>query len=499
MVTQMLKKLLGKEFIRVMAFMKPRIWRYAMGMLGMTAMSTGLSVAEAFALKYIMQATVDGQMSLFMTGIAIMVGSILIILPVRPIFVWMYNSCAQLTAAEIRLQVFRHVENLPVSYFEQSHSGDVIARMTNDTNIMIDIYTHKLRRFLAPAFHSAGAAIAMLVLDWRIGCVLIVFNFLAVCINLRFAKPIRWVSDSIQQNLGTMTEKLIDLLAGFSVIKLFHLERMMLDSYDTTNQTVTDLSLRRRHQEGLLDSTNFLLSMISNLGMVVVGSYLATNGITDFGNLLALINLQSSLNRSLLQAGSYLPQVQESLAGASRVFELLDEPAEPARYDLPAVEANGADVAIKNLAFSYEQRERVLADLNIEVKKGQIGALVGPSGSGKSTILKMLLGFYPPQSGSIIVKNQSIQTYTLSQLRDMIAYVPQDAYLFDGTIEENIRYGHLAAPETAVRAAAKAANAHSFIMEQPDGYQTIVGERGTKLSGTQLLCHLFTQSHHKVY
>jgi ABC-type multidrug transport system fused ATPase/permease subunit len=292
----MLKKLLGDEFVRVMAFMKPRIWRYAIGMLGMTAMFMSSSLAEAFALKYIMQATVDGQMSLFMTGIGIMVGSILIALAVTPKFMWMYNSCAHLTTAEVRLLVFRHVEKLPVSYFEQSHSGDVISRMTNDTNIMTDIYTHKLRRFIAPVIFGAGAAGAMLILDRRIGSVLIVFNFLAVYINIRFAKPIRRVSDNIQQNLGTMTEKLVDLLAGFSVIKLFHLEEMMLDSYETTNQTVTDLSMNRRHQEGLLDSTNFLLSMISNLGMVVGGSYLATNGSTDFGNLLALINLQASLN-----------------------------------------------------------------------------------------------------------------------------------------------------------------------------------------------------------
>lgn len=480
-----LEKLLGSEFVRVMSFMKPRIWRYAIGMLAMTATFSGLSVVEAYALKYVLDATVSGQMQTLVTGAAIMLIGALVTIALAPIFRWMYNSCAHLTAAEVRLEIFSHLVRLPISYFERSHSGDIISRITSDTTLMVDVYTHKLRRFLAPTIYGTISAVAMLLLDWRIACVLILFNFLSAYVNTRFARPIRRVSDSIQQNVGTMTEKLIDLLAGFSIIRLFHLEQLMVDFYEEINREATELSVNRRHVEGVLDSTNFLLSMISNLGTVGVGSYLAINGITDFGNLLALINLQANLNRALLRAGSYLPQVQESLAGAGRVFELLDEPVEPERCDLPSVEGTDVDIELRNVIFGYEHSRHVLKGFSMSAERGQIVALVGPSGGGKSTALKILLGFYRPQAGGIVIGGKPIGSYTLKQLRERTAYVPQDAYLFDGTIEENIRYGRLDASDEEVEAAARAANAHEFILEQPDGYQTIVGERGMKLSGGQ--------------
>ena len=481
----MLENLLGSEFTRVMSFMRPRIGRYASGMLFMTALGTGLSVVEAFALKYILNATVDRQMSSFVLGILVMLVGSLIVIALIPVFRWWYNSCAVLTAAEIRRLVFNHITRLPVSYFEGSHSGQVISRMTNDANLMVDIYNYKLRRFVAPTINAIVSGIAMLLLDWRIASVLILFNFMAVYVNTLYARPIRRVSDRIQQAMGTMTERLVDLLAGFSIIKLYHLEYKMIDSYEQVNWRATDLSINRRHVEGMLDSTNYLLSVVSNLGMVVVGSLLVTHKITDFGNLLALINLQASLNRALLQAGSYLPQVQESLAGASRVFQLLDAPVEPERYDLMPVQVCHANIEMKDVTFSYEQRARVLDGLSLSVKQGQVAALVGPSGGGKSTVVKILMGFYCLQEGSIVVGGKSLGDYTLKQLRDMIAYVPQDAYLFDGTIEENIRYGRVDAPEEQVKTAAKAAYAHDFIMEQPSGYRTLVGERGARLSGGQ--------------
>ena len=481
----MLEKILGREFVFTMSFMKPRIWRYFVGIMGMTLLFTALFAVEAYALKYIMNAAVNKQMSLFLTGVMILVIGVFAGLIIIPIFRWMYNSCAHITQAEAWLKLFDHVEKLPVSYFERSHSGDIISRMTNDVNAMTDLYTHKLRRLVAPVISAGGFGIAMLVFDWRIASVLILFNFLAAYINVCFAKPMRRVSDRIQQNLGTMTERLVDLLGGFSVMKLFHLQEMMLGSYNDTNQWVTDSLVNRRHIEGALESTNFFLGMVSNLGMVVVGAYLVINKMTDFGNLIALINLQAQFNRSLLQAGSYLPQVQASLAGASRVAELLNEPGEPERYALPSANGSQADIEMQDVTFSYDEREGILNEVNISAQKGEIIALVGPSGGGKSTIIKMLLGFYPPQTGSITVRNKSLGSYTLKQLRDMVSYVPQDAYLFDGTIEENIRYGRIKASAENVEAAAKAAHAHDFILAQPEGYNTLIGERGTKLSGGQ--------------
>lgn len=203
-----------------------------------------------------------------------------------------------------------------VDVFERLHSGDMIARMSGDTDAMVDLYTHKLRRFVAPFIFSVTSGVAMLALNWRIAVALIAINLVAVYINTRFILPVRRLSDTIQESMATLTEKIIDFLAGFSVVRLFHLYDHMIGLYGATNQRLTSLSIRRYHVEGVLDGVNFFLNMASMLSMIVVGAYLVLLRVTDFGTLLALITLQSRFNQALLQSASYLPQVQKSLAGA---------------------------------------------------------------------------------------------------------------------------------------------------------------------------------------
>jgi ATP-binding cassette, subfamily B, bacterial len=201
--------------------------------------------------------------------------------------------------------------------------------------------------------------------------------------------------------------------------------------------------------------------------------------------MLAVINLLNGVVFMFTSLGNFIAQIQGSLAGANRVFELLDEPVEPERYVLKKTEDTAAMVELQDIGFSYNGTDRVLDGVSLSIGKGQMAALVGPSGGGKSTVLKMLLGYYPPQEGNIVVNAKSIGQYSLTELRDMMAYVPQDAYLFDGTVEENIWYGRPKATREEVIAAAEAANAHGFITELPEGYATKVGERGTRLSGGQ--------------
>jgi ATP-binding cassette, subfamily B, bacterial len=205
----------------------------------------------------------------------------------------------------------------------------------------------------------------------------------------------------------------------------------------------------------------------------------------DFGTMLAVINLLNGVVFMFTSLGNFIAQIQGSLGGANRVFELLDEPVEPERYVLKKTEDTAAMVELQDIGFSYNGTDRVLDGVSLSIGKGQMAALVGPSGGGKSTVLKMLLGYYPPQEGNIVVNAKSIGQYSLTELRDMMAYVPQDAYLFDGTVEENIWYGRPKATREEVIAAAEAANAHGFITELPEGYATKVGERGTRLSGGQ--------------
>jgi ATP-binding cassette subfamily B protein len=221
-------------------------------------------------------------------------------------------------------------------------------------------------------------------------------------------------------------------------------------------------------------------------------------GTVEVGTVWAITHLFGNASFMFGSVGDFVTQVQRALAGASRVFELLDWPVEQEKVaqpqkSVPWSEQKESMITIRDLAFGYEGDDagdsgddvEVLRGISMSAGQGQVVALVGPSGGGKSTIVKLLLGFYPVRDGQIAIDGKLIEAYPLPQLRSMMAYVPQDAYLFDGTIEENIRYGKPDASREQIVAAAQAANAHDFVMEQPDGYDTPVGERGAKLSGGQ--------------
>lgn len=473
------------EFARTMLFIRSRIWPFSIGMIGNCFIYASVAVAESYLMKYVIDASVRRNRSLLMTGIMFITAASFALLFFAPIFGYMYTSNGKSGHADIRKTVFRHRGKLPVSYTEKNHSGSLVARLLYDTSVMSHLYTARLRRLVFPFIYGTACVIPMFLLDWKITCILIVVNSISLSINTLYSKPIRRISTKIQASFGVMTEKLLNLLAGMQEIKLFHIKDIAIKHYEESNSENIKHAIRRNHLSSSLDSTNYLLGMASNLGLLFVGSYMVLMHITTFGTLFAIINLQRRLSQAFLDVGAYIPQVHDSLAGAARVFEYLDEPVEPEKYDMPDAPQDCGYIEMKNVSFEYGNGKTVLNGFDLSAKKGQTVALVGPSGCGKSTIIKLFLGFYPIKCGTISIAGKSLGQHSLRQLRDLIAYVPQDAYIFNGTIEENIRYGKPDATSEQIIEAAKTANAHNFITEQIDGYNTIVGERGGKLSGGQ--------------
>ncbi len=473
-----------KEINQTLFFIKPWIWTYFSGMFLMTAMFALINVLESFSLKYIVNSAIEQNAKVFWLSLSALFLCFSIVFVLTPFFAWWYNSTAKLASGEVMKTLFQHIQHLPLTFFDRTHSGEIVSRMTNDTETMSQILGGRLRRFVAPSINSLIFALGLLILNWKIGSLLILFNFLATVLNLIYAKPIRKISDRYLSELSKMTENLLDTLSGMRILKMFHLEEKLYDTYQEKNQDIKKLGIKSASLEGALISTNFILRIISSIGVVLTGSLLISSKLIDIGSLIAIIHIQSRLNSVMLDASRSLPILQDSLAGSSRVFAFLDEKEEvqPVKPENPG---NFNKLDLSNIKFGYNEKSPVLDDITFSVCKGEIMALVGPSGSGKSTLFKLIHNFYPIEYGEIRLNNIPISNIPLEKLWEYLAYVSQDIILFEGTIDENIRFGNKNAKVEDIIYAAKSAYAHDFIMKQPQGYQTLVGERGVKLSGGQ--------------
>lgn len=481
----MLKDLKLKEIKRFFALIKPRTVPFMVGLLGRCFIDASVSIVFAYVLKDLINGAINGDMSLLMKAVFMTLALTVIICTLYPVLYYMHASCVKKTMADVRLKAFYHIEELPLNYYTKTHSGDVISRLTNDVQTFEKAYLEQLKMIVFTLMFGIGSMIFMMIFDWRIASILIVFGVVSAFINSHFAIPIRKISDRIQEKTGFLTERLVDLLSGFSIMKMFHIEDIIIGKFSKVNKDVTKESISRTYKNALLESTNFLLIWINFGGVMAVGAFMVLNGTSSFGKLVAIVQLLNGMVFMFLQLGQFISQLQGSLAGASRVFELLEVSKEADSLDIKGVKDSQAVVELSKVVFKYEEGNSILKELSLKVEKSQVAALVGPSGGGKSTVVKLLLGFYPIESGGITINGKPYGQYTLAQLRELMAYVPQDAYLFDGTIEENIRQGRQNATTEEITAAAIAANAHNFILEQPEGYNTVVGERGARLSGGQ--------------
>jgi ATP-binding cassette subfamily B protein len=278
------------------------------------------------------------------------------------------------------------------------------------------------------------------------------------------------------------------------VVRTFSLGEWILERFGTANRALLKSGLRRVRLDSILAAANgFGASMF--IAPLAVGAYMVLTEQTTFGIMVAQIQLNGPIQFLVYSLGGTITRIQSSLAAADRILDVLDAAPEPARYaDVELVPASespeptqpDALIEFNRVTFGYDEDEPdVLQDMSFAVRPGQVAAFMGPSGGGKSTIFKLLLGGYPVHQGAVYLSGQSLNTYRLNDLRERFAYIPQDAYLYSGSILDNIRYGRPGASEQEVIAAAQAAYAHEFISEFSEGYRSMVGERGARLSGGQ--------------
>ena len=479
--------------LRLLDLLKPRRAQYGIGLAGRVLYSTVERMFIAYIAKGLIDAITSHQVSQLWSTLILMASFYLGLTLVSPFILYLWRSSIYVATANIRETVFKHLQRLPLGFHELRHSGNAISILTNDVSAAEQAYQQDLLTLLEASLQGLSAAVFMLILNWQLAVIIFLGAVAPVAINALFARPLREVGQAIQDRLGGLSERMSDLLVGFQVVRTFSLGDWILSRFYTANDRVFESSLKRVRLEAAAAAGNDLAGQFMFFAMMY-GAYQVLTGHTTFGVLITLIQLSNQIYYLVFSLGGTISRMQSGLAAVDRIFDLLDSPAEPERYaDLPGLAgtaaltapASDALIAFDQVTFAYNSDQPVLDRLALRVRQGQVVAFAGPSGGGKSTILKLLLGCYPVKEGGILVAGKPLNAYALSDLRELFAYVPQDAYLFSGNILENIRYGKLSASDEEVKAAARAAYAHDFISEFPDGYQTIVGERGARLSGGQ--------------
>ena len=397
---------------------------------------------------------------------------------------WMQRRASTISVARMRREVMDHALSLPAVWFDERHSGDVLSRLTADIQAAEQTLSWQLLFPIKALFAGVGGAVLMFTLDWRMALLAIAMGGVSVWATTRFATPIKNISEKIQAGIGKVSEGASDLLAAAPILRLFNLGDWATGRMNNATQDVYRYAMKRTKIQTAQDIVNTVSGQCLFIGLILIGSIGVIYGLLDFPKLMGLVQFNNGLSFMFNSIGGAFTQLQASLAGANRVFEMLDAEEEAADAAVLLPKEGRPAIEIKNLCFAYEEGQTVLASLNETVYAGEKVALVGGSGSGKSTALKLLLGFYGAQSGDIELFGHSVAAHSTA-LRKSIAYVSQTCYLFFGTVKDNIAAGRADATDGEIEQAAKAALAHDFIMELPQCYDTEVGERGAQLSGGQ--------------
>ena len=388
--------------------------------------------------------------------------------------------------AKIQENLLESFMKLPMSYYNDHHTGDLQSRLTSDIATTSSAMAYALINpinFLSFGMVSI-VMIAYINLEIALICTLLVISTLLV--NGVFLKPIQKSSKEIQKSIGKATECYSDIINGISIIKIFNLQDWAINRFKTENDKILSCGQKLNLIDSTQHSINGFIDSICKFGVLGISALFLASGKISVGSLLAITKYASILIFAFTGVGRVTTRIMRFLAGAERVLEIIDSPIEEGNKASKNHDTSSEEVLIiDNISFRYDDSTQVISGISEKIIEGEAIALVGPSGVGKSTIMKILMGFYNLEKGNgrILLYGKPLSEYTLKERRSLMTYVPQSSYLFSGTIKDNISYGKENATNEDIIEAAKAAYAHDFIMRLPEGYNTQVGERGNSLSG----------------
>lgn len=399
---------------------------------------------------------------------------------------YLMSFVGQKIVNDIREKLYRHLQTLSLSYFDRRKTGNIMSNLTNDVSALQTAIAGNLISFVQEAVILAGSLVSMFALYWKLTLLtLVIVPLVVVTINF-FGGRLRKAGHDVQGKMADITALLEEAISGIRIIRSFNREEFEIKRFVVQNDKNFWALMTTTKLTSMLTPFIQFFAAIAVTGIIWYGGMSVIEGKMTAGALIAFLIYAINLANPVRRISEIYGDIQKSLAAADRVFETLDTMPEVQEkknaITLPKVQGH---IVFDHVSFAYDKDHEALTDFNLEVKPGQVVALVGPSGAGKSTVANLLPRFYDITGGKLTIDGVNIKDVTFSSLRQQIGLVPQETMLFNASVRDNILYGCLDASEEEVIAAAKAANAHEFIMDLPQGYDTHVGDRGNALSGGQ--------------
>ena len=399
---------------------------------------------------------------------------------------WLMSGVSNKMGYQLRKEMNQKIDRLPLSYFDKNSHGDILSRFTNDVDTLVQSLNQSLSTMVSSFVQIIGFLVMMLSISWKMTLMALVVIPLSMVLVMVVVKKSQRYFKTQQKSLGQVNGHIEEMYAAHTIVKAFNGEEDSLKTFKAYNDQLYTSAWKSQFLSGLMMPLTNLIGNIGYVGVCILGGYLTIRGEIAVGDIQSFITYTRNFTQPISQISQSMNMLQSTAAAAERVFEFLAAQEETKDASNPVVlnDIKG-QVTFENVCFGYDPNKIVINDFSMYIKPGQTTAIVGPTGAGKTTIVKLLMRFYELNSGSIYIDGHNITEYTRSSLRSMVGMVLQDAWLFEGSILENLRFGKPDASDEQVIAAAKTAHVDHFIRTLDHGYDTELNESSSNISQGQ--------------